>query len=223
MAEEISLNPRIRMPNDILTHARSVEENCEPGEVHPLIAQRRTRRAFASRLVEPQVLTTLLEAARWAPSSMNEQPWSFILATRQHTIEFDRMLGCLLEFNVRWAQHAPVLLLAAARANFFANGDRNTHALYDLGQAVAALSYQAIASGLNVCQMAGFDIPKARSVYSIPGDHEPVVVVAIGYPGDPATLSDKLRQKETAPRKRNSLDQFVFETKWGQPAQLAER
>lgn len=209
------------MPNDTLSQALSVEEDCAQVEIHPLIAQRRTRRAFSSKLVEPQVVRALLEAARWAPSSMNEQPWSFILATRQHDVEFDRMLACLLEFNVPWAQHAPLLLLAVARSNFSAGGDINRHALYDVGQAVAALTYQAIASGLTVCQMAGFDIQKARSIYSIPDDHDPVVVVAIGYQGDPANLPEKVRRKETAPRKRNSIDKFVFEEKWGQPAPLA--
>lgn len=206
------------MPNDTVSQALSVEEDCAQAEIHPLIAQRRTRRAFSSKLVEPQVVRALLEAARWAPSSMNEQPWSFILATRQHAVEFDRMLGCLLEFNVPWAQHAPVLLLAVARSSFSRSGDVNRHALYDVGQAVAALTYQAIASGLTVCQMAGFDIQKARSIYSIPDDHEPVVVVAIGYQGDPANLPEKVRRKEIAPRKRNSLDHFVFEAKWGQPS-----
>lgn len=208
------------MPNDTLSQALSVEEDCAQVEIHPLIAQRRTRRAFSSKLVEPQVVRALLEAARWAPSSMNEQPWSFILATRQHAVEFDRMLACLLEFNVPWAQHAPLLLLAVARSNFSAGGDINRHALYDVGQAVAALTYQAIASGLTVCQMAGFDIQKARSIYSIPDDREPVVVVAIGYQGDPANLPEKVRRKETAPRKRNSIDKFVFEAKWGEPARL---
>lgn len=213
---------RNRMPNEILSQALSGEESCAQSELHPLIAQRRTRRAFSPKLVEPMVLKTLLEAARWAPSSMDEQPWSFILATRQRVAEFDRLLGCLLGFNVRWAQNAPVLLLAVARSNFSAGGDRNRHALYDLGQAVAALSYQAIASGLNVCQMAGFDMQKTREVYSIPDDHEPVVIVAIGYQGDPARLPERVRKKETAPRMRNSLDQFVFEAKWGKSAPLVE-
>jgi nitroreductase len=210
------------MPTETMTPQFSAEEASPPPEIHPLLAQRRTQRAFSSRLIEPAILRSLFEAARWAPSSMNEQPWSFILAARQNSTEFERLLGCLMDFNVPWAQHAPLLLVAVAKSNFSANGERNRHAFYDLGHAVAALTYQAIASGLSVCQMAGFDVQKARTVFSIPADHEPVVVVAIGYHGDPAILPEKTRQKELAPRRRNSLDRFVFEGKWGQPARVAE-
>ena len=206
------------MPTDRFTTPPFVEEASPQPELHPLIAQRRTHRAFSSRLVESDTLRSLLEAARWAPSSMNEQPWSFIVATRQKPAEFERLLQCLLEFNVRWAQHAPVLMLAVARLNFAASGESNRHAFYDLGQAMAALTYQAIASGLNVCQMAGFDAQKARSVFSIPVDHEPIVAAAMGYEGDPSILPDKLQQKELAPRRRNSVEEFVFANKWGQPA-----
>ena len=149
---------------------------------------------------------------------MNEQPWSFIVAQRQNQAEFDQMLGCLMEFNVRWAQHAPVLMLAVARLNFAANGELNRHAFYDLGHAMAALTYQAIASGLSVCQMAGFEVEKARGVFAIPADHEPVVAVAIGYQGDSAILPEKLRQKELTPRRRYSAEKFVFENKWGESA-----
>jgi len=210
------------MASKVLTSRTPADEASPSPEIHPLLAQRRTQRAFSSKLVEPAILRSLLEAARWAPSSMNEQPWSFMLARRQNQLEFERLRDCLMDFNLPWAQHAPVLLLAVARSNFSANGERNRHAFYDLGQAVAALTYQAIASSLSVCQMAGFDVQKARSVFSIPADHEPVVVVAIGYHGDLAILPEKTRQKELAPRKRNSLDRFVFEGKWGQPARLAE-
>jgi nitroreductase len=209
------------MQTDALTPLPAAEENPAQIDIHPLIAQRRSRRAFSSRLVEPDTLRTLFEAARWAPSSMNEQPWSFIVAARQNQTDFERLLDCLMDFNLLWARHASVLLLAVARSNFSANGEHNRHAFYDLGQAVAALSYQAIASGLSVCQMAGFDLQKARSVFSIPAEHEPVVVVAIGYRGDSAGLTERTRQKELAPRKRNSLNEFVFEAKWGQPAQFS--
>jgi nitroreductase len=209
------------MPNDT-SAPPLIEEIPARIEISPLIAERRTCRAFSSRLVEPAMLKSLLEAARSAPSSMNEQPWRFIIATRDKP-EFERLLQCLLEFNIRWAQHAPVLMLAVAKLNFTANGESNRHAFYGVGQAMAALIYQAIASGLNVCQMAGFDISKARSVFSIPSDYEPVVAAAIGYQGDPATLPEKLQQKELASRQRNSLQEFVFESTWGQPADWNEQ
>jgi nitroreductase len=206
------------MSSDVFIVPSSVDEPSSRWELHPLIAQRRTCRAFSSRLVESDMLRKLFEAARWAPSSMNEQPWSFIVATREKPNEFQRLLECLLEFNVRWAQHAPVLMLAAARLNFAASGEDNRHALYDLGQAMAALTYQATASGLTACQMAGFDVQKAHNVFSIPANYEPVVAAAIGYQGHLAILPEKLQQKELAPRRRNSVEEFVFEAKWGQPA-----
>lgn len=205
------------MPGDTLT-APSNEEAAH-NDLHSLIVQRRTRRAFSTRHVERGTLRTLLEAARWAPSSMNEQPWNFIVAWRKNPAEFERLLCCLMDFNVPWAQHAPVLMLVLARLNFSSNGAPNCHALYDVGQAVAALTYQAMACGLNVCQMAGFEVEKARSIFSIPADHEPVVVMAVGYPGDPAIQPEKIRKKEMVPRVRHALDKFVFEGKWGQPAE----
>jgi nitroreductase len=207
------------MPKNTALYADAIEEN-QGGEcsVHPLLAQRRSLRAFASRLVESETMATLLEAARRAPSSMNEQPWSFIVATHQHKSDFEHLLSCLLEFNVRWAQHAPVLLLSVARLTFASNGEPNRHAFYDVGQAIAGLTFQANSHGLSVCQMAGFDVQKARHAFSIPLDHEPVSVAAIGYPGDPAGLPEKLRLKELTPQERKSLEDFVFESRWGQPA-----
>jgi nitroreductase len=149
---------------------------------------------------------------------MNEQPWSFIVATKENKPEFDRLLGCLLDFNLQWAQHAPVLILSIARLSFASNGKANGHALHDVGQAMAALTFQATASGLVVHQMAGFDAEKARREFSIPLDHNPVAVSAIGYPGSPESLPEKLREREMAPRARKALKDFVFQSTWGRAA-----
>ena len=206
------------MPKNAVLYAVAIEEDKGvEGSVHPLLAQRRSLRAFSSRPVEPETMGTLLEAARRAPSSMNEQPWSFIVTTHQHKPDFEHLLSCLLEFNVRWAQHAPVLVLSVARLTFASNGETNRHAFYDVGQAIAGLTLQANSHGLTVCQMAGFDVQKARHAFSIPLDHEPVSVAAIGYPGDPAGLPEKLRLKQLTPQKRKPLEDFVFESRWGQP------
>jgi nitroreductase len=186
--------------------------------IHPLLAERRSLRAFSTRRVEPPTLVRLLEAARWAPSCMNEQPWSFIVATERNQTEFERLLGCLMEFNAQWARRAPVLILSVARLSFESNGESNRHALHDVGQAMAGLTVQATVAGLVVHQMGGFDVEKARHEFSIPAGYEPVAVAAIGYPGDPAALSDKLRQRELAARKRKSLEDFVFEGGWGRAA-----
>jgi nitroreductase len=191
--------------------------NCEY-PVHALLAERRSLLAFASTPVESETLATLMEAARWAPSSMNEQPWSFIVATKANQSDFDRMLGCLVEFNVQWAQHAPVLLLSTARLTFESTGELNRHAFHDVGQAIANLTFQAMVSGLVVHQIAGFEVEKARREFSIPQDHEPVAVTAIGYPGNSASLPEKLRKRDTSPRKRKPLTTFVFECGWGHSA-----
>jgi len=200
----------------------STQEDDPARSIHPLLAQRRTFRAFSEARVELETLHALLEAARWAPSSMNQQPWSFVVATKQNEAEFERLLSCVLEFNVVWAQHAPVLVLSVAKLIFDAEGEPNRHAFHDAGQAMAFLTFQANVCGLNVCQMAGFDVAKARGLFSIPESHEPVVVAAIGYPGDGASLPEKLRKKQSAPQTRRPLRDFVFEGTWGRPATWTE-
>jgi nitroreductase len=196
--------------------------NCEY-PVLALLAERRSLLAFASTPVESETLASLMEAARWAPSSMNEQPWSFLVATKANKPDLDRMLACLIEFNVQWAQHAPVLLLSTARLTFESTGELNRHAFHDVGQAIANLTFQAMVSGLVVHQIAGFDIEKARREFSIPQDHEPVTVAAIGYPGSSASLPEKLRKRDASPRRRKPLASFVFEGGWGHPAPFAHR
>jgi sulfonate transport system ATP-binding protein len=186
--------------------------------VHPLLAGRRSSHAFASTSVEPETLASLMEAARWAPSSMNEQPWSFIIATKANKSDFGRLLGCLVEFNVQWAQHAPLLLLSVAKLTFESTGEVNRHAFHDVGQAIANLTFQATVSGMVVHQIAGFDIEKARREFSIPEDYEPVAAAAIGYPGNSAELPEKLRKRDANPRQRKPLTNFVFEGGWGHSA-----
>jgi nitroreductase len=191
--------------------------------IHPLIASRRSILAFASTPVEPENLASLMEAARWAPSSRNEQPWSFIVATKAKQSDFDRLLSCLVEFNVQWAQHAPVLLLSVAKLTFESTGELNRHAFHDVGQAIANLTFQAMLSGLVVHQIAGFDVEKARREFTIPQDCEPVAAAAIGYPGNSAELPEKLRKRDASPRKRRPLTKFVFEGGWGHSADWTRR
>jgi nitroreductase len=191
--------------------------------IHPLIASRRSSLAFASTSVAPETLASLMEAARWAPSSRNEQPWSFIVATKENKFEFNRLLGCLVEFNVQWAQHAPLLLLSVAKLTFESTGELNRHAIHDVGQATANLTFQATASGLVVHQIAGFDVEKARRELSIPQGFEPVAAAAIGCPGNPTELPEKLRRKDESPRKRKPLTNFVFEGGWGNAADWTPR
>lgn len=184
--------------------------------VHDLIRHRWSPRAFDSQAVEPEKLRSIFEAARWAASSYNAQPWFFIVATKDHPENYKRILDCFVEFNQGWAKSAPVVALSVARMKFEHNGAPNNHAFHDVGQAAATLALQATAHGLQVHQMAGILPEKAREIFGIPEGYEAVAGFAIGYPGDPATLPDKLGEQERAPRSRKPLDSFVFTGKWGQ-------
>lgn len=183
--------------------------------VHELIRHRWSPRAFADKPVEARILATLFEAARWAPSSNNEQPWSYLIATEGNPEEFARMLSVLVDFNAGWAKNAPVLALAISRLTFHNNGTLNRNAFYDTGAASALLTVEATAQGLAVHQMAGFDHARAKQVFEIPDDYEPIAAMAIGYPGDPESLPGKLRDREVAPRTRKPLTEIVMSGRWG--------
>jgi nitroreductase len=188
--------------------------------IHELLARRWSPRAFSDQRVEPAMLRTLWEAARWAPSSSNLQPWSFLVATKDDSKEFARMLACLVEPNQVWAKDAPVLMIAVA-AKLDKDNDPNGHARYDVGQAVLSLSIQAADVELFVHQMAGILQDTIRETYRIPDTHEPVTALALGYAGTPDQLSEKLRQRELAPRVRKPIAEFVFAGQWGRKSPLA--
>ena len=183
--------------------------------IHDLLARRWSPRAFDERHVETSVLQSLLEAARWAPSSNNEQPWRFIVATKDHETEWNRLFDCLAEGNQKWAVRAPVLILSVASMNFEDDGKLNRHALHDTGLATENLVLQATASGLVAHQMAGFDLEKARADLLIPSGYEPVAMMAIGYPGDAAILPERLRERELRPRSRRPIGEWTFRGQWG--------
>jgi len=183
--------------------------------VHDLIRRRWSPRAFSEKSVSFDVLRSLFEAARWAPSSNNEQPWAFLVATKDDRENFAKMLSVLVEFNVSWAKQAPVLALAVAELAFAKNNAPNRNAQYDTGAATALLSVEATSHGLAVHQMAGFDPDKARQVFEIPAGWDAIAAIAIGYPGDPESLPQPLRDRELAPRVRKPLGKFVMTGRWG--------
>ena len=183
--------------------------------IHDLIRERWSPRAFSSRHVEKEKLRSLFEAARWAASSYNAQPWYFIVATKEDPENYKKILDSFVEFNQGWAKNAPVVALSVARMKFEHNGTPNNHAFHDVGQAAANLALQATALGLQVHQMAGILPEKAREIFGIPDGYEPVAGFAIGYPGDHTDLPDTLREQERAPRTRKPLDSFVFTGGWG--------
>lgn len=185
--------------------------------LHELILNRWSPRAFAEKPIAAETLRSLFEAARWAPSSSNEQPWAYLVATKEDRVNFEKMLSVLVEFNASWAKHAPVLALSVAHLNQ-RDGKPNRVALHDVGSASAQLTFEANERGLQVHQMAGFDADKARKAFAIPLDWEPVAAMAIGYPGNPDSLPEKLRERELAPRTRKPLSEFVMTGGWGHTA-----
>jgi nitroreductase len=200
-----------------------IEKPADTGvPVHDLIRRRWSPRAFADRMVERGKLHSLFEAARWAPSSYNEQPWRFIVCPRDNPADHERFLSYLADGNIPWARQAPVLALSAAKTRFTHNDRPNRHALHDVGLAVENLVIQATALGLAVHQMAGYDATKARALFGIPDDYEPVAAIAMGYQGDPDRLPPSLRDRETAPRTRKPLDEIVFGGRWAGPSALSQ-
>lgn len=187
--------------------------------VHDLIRERWSPRAFADRSVSGEDLVALLEAARWAASSSNLQPWHYIVATRDDPGEFQRMVDCLMPGNQDWAPQAPVLMISVAKMN--RDSDRpNRHAFHDTGAASAQLTAEASARGLVVHQMGGIEVDRIREVYALPEGFEPVAGIAVGYQGEPDNLPEKRRESETAPRTRKPLSEMVFKGRFGQASPL---
>lgn len=174
-----------------------------------VIKKRRSRRAFSDKPVEPEKIHSLFEAARWAPSSLNEQPWFYIYATRNQEL-WHKIFEALKEGNKIWARHAPLLISSFARKNFIRFDSPNPSARYDLGAANAFLSLQAAHLGLNVHQMAGFDPKVLVKNLGVPDRYEAVIIMAVGYPGDIETLPQNLKEREIAPRERYVKQEFVM-------------
>ncbi len=187
-----------------------------------VIKRRWSPRAFGDRLIEPNKVRQLFEAARWAASSYNEQPWRFIVATKDNEKEYKKALECLLEANQVWAKQAPLLILTVSKKTFSKNGKPNRVYVHDVGLAMANLTLQATAMGLFAHQMAGVDLDKVRKTYKIPDDFEPQTACAVGYAGDPDTLPDSLKQAEHEERTRKPLTEIVFTGKWDEAASLVK-
>lgn len=190
---------------------------------HPILelnVARYSPYGFDKRLVGVEDLRSLFEAARWAPSSYNEQPWRYIVASRDRAAEFERVLSCLVDANQAWAKHAAVLALGVVSRRFARNDKPNAAAEHDIGAASAHLTFEATARGLSVHQMIGILPDRARELFAIPAGFDALTALAIGYAADPATLDEKLRQRDTAPRQRKPLAEFVFGGTFGQAAGL---
>ena len=183
-----------------------------------VLAERWSPRAFTPQLVEHDKLLALVEAFRWAPSSMNEQPWYLLVATKDDAEGFGKMLSCLVDANQTWAKNAPVLMITLAKTTFSRNGNANRTAVHDTGMALMALSAEATALGLQAHGMGGIHLDKIREVYGLPAGVEAVAGVAVGYVASADLLEEPLRSREMAPRTRKSLGEFVFGNTWGEAA-----
>lgn len=185
-----------------------------PAGLAPLLRRRHSPRAFTARSVTPAEIERLFEAARWAASCYNAQPWHFVYARKEDAAAFADVLSTLVPFNQEWARGAAVLGISVARDTFAHNGKPNGWAGYDTGAAMAQLAAQATHEGLVVHQMGGFDPEKVRAVLGVPAGFTPMAAFAIGEAGEASLLSPELAAKEV-PSARRPAAEFVFAGRWG--------
>jgi nitroreductase len=187
----------------------------------PALQNRWSPRAFSNQLVEREKILSLLEAARWSQSANNNQPWRFILATRDNEVQFNAMLQTLGSTNRRWCQDVPLLVMIVAETTD-ADGNLNRYAAHDCGIALANLTIQAVEMGLMVHPMAGFKPDIARTTFTIPDTYDPMTVVAIGYYGNMEQLAEDLQAKDQKPRVRKPFEEWVYSGTFGQAAPLVK-
>ena len=179
-------------------------------DILEIIKTRRSRRAFVRRPIEQEKIRSLFEAARWAPSSVNEQPWAYVYATSDQSDLWNKIFESLNDSNKIWAKEAPLLVVSLARKYYSRNDRLNNSAKYDVGAANAFLTLQATQLGLNVHQMGGFDHSILRRNLNAPEIFDVGVVMAIGYPGSPEQLPQHLQERELSPRMRHLQNEFVM-------------
>ncbi len=188
------------------------KEAATKADVYELIKTRWSPRAFSEQLVGEEELETLFEAARWAASSYNEQPWRFIYAYKGDD-HYDKLFDALVEFNQNWVKTAPVLAVVVSKKQFSHNGKQNRHYMYDAGQAVANLAIQATGQGLYIHQMAGFSPDKVKENLELPDEYEAVTMFTIGHVGEPERIPEDMQKGERAERSRKPLSEIVFRGK----------
>lgn len=185
--------------------------------INETLANRWSGRAYdAAKSVSHEQIITLLEAARWAPSCFGDQPWRFIVWNKNADAQtWQQGFDCLVPGNQAWVKDAPVLLLTCADTLFNHNQKPNRWAQYDTGAAAENLCLQASSMGLMAHQMGGFDADKARETFAIPAQYTPMAMMSIGYAADISTLEGEVLTRETAARKRRSLNELFFADSWG--------
>jgi nitroreductase len=178
--------------------------------VNELIRKRWSARAFSNKSIDDPILFTLFEAAGWAASANNEQPWRYIYAKREDKEAFDKMVDCLMPGNEPWAKNAAVLILCIAKTTMGTENKPNLAAFHDAGLANATLLLQAVSEGIYGHMMGGYDRAKAKAKFNVPDGYETVLMLALGYLDTPEALEEPFKTREITPRSRKALDEFVF-------------
>ncbi len=178
-----------------------------------IIKKRWSPRMFSNQEVASWKFMTLLEAARWAPSSFNLQPWRFIYA-HKGSQAYENIFQCLSDFNQSWVRNAPILMMTTIKEDTD-EGKNNYHALHDLGLSMGNFTIQAQSMGIAVHQMAGIDWEKAHEIFEVPEGYHVVSGVAVGYyGGDPSEMSEKLEDMEEEASVRKPMNEIARENSW---------
>ncbi len=175
-------------------------------DIHPLIIKRFSPRGYSDEAISKEELNKILEAASWAPSSYNEQPWRFIIGIKGEGDGYDKIFQCLSEKNQTWATTAPILMLSLAKRRLDRNSNLNRFHSYDTGQAIAMLSIQAATDNIFISQMGGFNAAMVKDLFKIPDDYEILAAVALGK----VDYEDQMEKGEVAYRTRKDLSEFVY-------------
>lgn len=199
----------------------SIKEAINDYPIHPLLKKRWSPRAFDGVPVEKEKLQQIFEAARWSPSSSNDQPWAFLVGFKDDKV-YKAIYDSMDEFNRIWTTCTGMLGITCARKARLKNPDENFYRVYDLGQSMAHLTFQAMSLGVYVHQMGGFDKQRARKLLSIPDSFDILTIFTMGYLGDPSDLHPRMQKSEVAPRERQSSKNFVFTGSFGHKASFLE-
>ncbi|HOY31741.1 MAG TPA: nitroreductase family protein [Bacteroidales bacterium] len=179
-------------------------------KVSDAIKQRYSPLAFTDEIPGEEIIMHLFDAARWAPSAYNEQPWRFVYTSKDEPEKYNKLYGCLVEANQEWARTAPVLILVLAKRNFSHNNKPNYFHMYDTGMAVENLIIRASEMNIFVHQMGGFSQEKARENFSISDEYSVISVAAIGYEGDIKVLPDQLQRRAKTARTRKEIPELFI-------------
>ena len=187
----------------------AIKEGKTEKPVNPLLLNRWSARSFATQQISEQELETILEAASWAPSAMNEQPWRYIAALKQNPDGFKAVLNCLVPGNAIWAKNAAALILCSAKKTYTQNGNPNVSAGHDTGMSNQNLLLQAFSMHIYGHIMGGFDKNKAKADFNLNDDLEPICIIALGYLGEAEQLEEPFKEREITPRSRKPLSEFA--------------